>query len=105
MCVSYSMIKLFGIISWPNVNIGSSTVSTESCNPKNNDGSIECIIQDPLFTIAKQCYPPKLFCVHQVVCPSDHIATIQCSSLDLPSSNGKYRIFLAIHSLVDREVS
>ena len=104
MCVSYSMKELFGI-PLPNVNIGSSTVFTESCNPKNDDGSIECIIQDPLFTIAKQCYPPKLFCVHQVVCPSDHIATIQCSSLDLPSSNGKHGIFLAIHSLVDREVS
>ena len=98
------MTELFGI-PLPSISMGS-TVPTESCNPKNDDGSIECIIQDPFFTIAKQCYPPKLFYVHQVVCPSDHIATIQCSSLDLPSSNdGKHNIFLAVHSLVDRAVS
>ena len=96
------MRELDGNVPWPIVD-PKGTVSINSCNSKNDN---RCIIQDPLFTIAKQCYPPKLFCVHQVVCPSDHIATIQCSSLDLPSNDdGKHNIFLAVHSLVDRAVS
>ena len=57
----------------------------DSCGPKKSDGSIDCQIESTSFAL-KKCYPEKQFCIHQVVCPSTHTASLQCSSLDLPKT-------------------
>ena len=89
LCVPYSMKSFFGW-PWPffDTNDINSAIVTQSCSPKNSDGSIDCLIQDPYFALSDQCYPPKYFCIHQVMCPLDHIATIHCSSVGLPENNG-----------------
>ncbi|XP_019859209.1 PREDICTED: uncharacterized protein LOC109587410 [Amphimedon queenslandica] len=110
ICVSYTMAYLslfsqsFSYPSFSTQAIQNAEVK-DSCGPKNSDGSIDCQIDSTSFSLG-QCYPEKQFCIHQVVCPSNHKASFQCSSLDLPkTANGKCldSLFIASNRLDEKQ--
>ena len=92
MCVSYTVKPQRGWIP-PRIKFNRGDIEdaaiTQTCYPKNNDSSIDCVIEGPFFN--RQCLPAQYFCVHQVLCPVDHVASIRCSTLKLPRKNGELK--------------
>uniref|UniRef100_A0A1X7SY41 CUB domain-containing protein n=1 Tax=Amphimedon queenslandica TaxID=400682 RepID=A0A1X7SY41_AMPQE len=103
LCVPYFMGSPFKPSF--NENDIKRAIVKQSCD-KNHDGSIDCLIEDPYFSLSDQCYPPKYFCIHQVMCPLDHVATIHCSSVGLPENNGNCLDAVHINSgrIIDKKV-